>query len=67
MPPNPSPEGDNPYPEGDNSRNTVYTQDKKNGSKRLKLNRQLYALTCGRHHQHPMAKKLSQKHKRLNY
>ena len=39
VPPNPSPEGDNPSPEGDNSRNPVWTRDKNNRVKRLKLNR----------------------------
>ena len=35
--------------------------------KHHKLNRELYALSCGRQHQPPMAKKLSQKRKRMKY
>ena len=67
MPHNHSPEGENTSPEGDNSRNLVWTWVKNNCLKRLKLNRELYTLTCGRHHKHPMAKKLSHKRNRLNY
>lgn len=67
VPQNPSPEGANTSPEGDNSCNCVWKQDKNNRLKLLKLNRGLYALTCGRQHQFPMAKKLSQKRKRLKY
>ena len=67
VPQNPSPEGENTSPERDNSRNCVWKQDKNNRLKLLKLNRGLYALTCGRQHQPPMAKKLSQKRKRMKY
>ena len=66
VPPNPSPEGANTYTEGDKSYNHVWTQDKNTCLKRLNLNRELYALTYGCHHRPPMAKKLSQKHNRLN-
>ena len=57
----------NTSPERDNSPNPVWKRDKNNCLKRLKLNRELYVLTCGRQHQTPMEKKLSQKRKRLNY
>ena len=67
MPPNTSPEGANTYPEGNNSRNPVWNQDKNNRLKRLNLNRELYALTCGRHHWPPIAKNLSQKPNHLDY
>ena len=67
MPPNTSPEGANTSLERDNSQNPVWKRDKNNHLKRLKLNRASYVLTCGRQHQSPMAKKLSQKCKRLNY
>ena len=67
VPPNTSPEGANTSPERDNSRNPVWKRDKKYPLKRLKLNISLNALTCGRQHQPPMDKKLSQKRKRLNY
>ena len=67
MPPNNSPEGADTSPKRDNSRNPVWKRDKNNRLKRLKLNRALYVLTCGRQHQSPMSKKLSQKCKRLNY
>ena len=66
-PPDPSPEGANLYPEGAKTRNPIWTRDKDNRLKRLKLNMELYALTCGRHHKPPMEKKLSQKRKRLRY
>ena len=67
MPPNLSPEGANKSTERDNIRNPFWKRDKKNRLKRLKLNRSLNPLTCGCQHQPPMAKKLSQKRKRLNY
>ena len=67
MPPNTSPEGADTSPKRDNSRNPVWKRDKNNRLKRLRLNRELYALTFVRQHQPPMAKKLSQNHKRLNY
>ena len=67
MPQNPSPEGADTSPKRDNSRNPVWKRDKNNLLKRLKLNRASYVLTCGRQNQSPMAKKLSQKCKRLNY
>ena len=66
-PPDPSPEGADSYPEEAKTRNPIWTRDKDNRLERLKLNRELYSLTCGRHHKPPMAKKLSQKRKRLNY
>ena len=69
MPPNLSPELSNASPEGDKSRSLVWKRGKERNSrlKRLKLNRELYALTCRRQHQPPMAKKLSQKRKRMKY
>ena len=63
-PPDPSPEGANSSPEGANTRNPICTRDKDNCLKQLKLNKEIYVLTCGRHHRPPMAKKLSQKRKR---
>ena len=63
-PPDPYPEGANSSPEGAKTRNPIWTRDKDNCLKQLKLNRELYVLTCGRHHRPPMAKKLSQKRKR---
>ena len=66
-PPDPSPEGANSSPEGAKTRNPIWTRDKDNRLKKLKINRELYALTCGRHHKPPMAKKLSQKLKHLKY
>ena len=62
--PDPSPEGANSSPEGAKTHNPIWTRDKDNRLKPLKLNRELYALTCGRHHRLPMANKLSQKQKR---
>ena len=67
MPLNTSPEGANSSPEEDNTCNYVWTWDKDNCRKCSKLNRELYALTCGIHHQPPISKKLYQKRKRLNY
>ena len=66
-PTDPSPEGAKSSPEGANTRNPILTRDKGNRLKQLKLNRELYALTCGRHHRPPMAKKLFQKRKRQKY
>ena len=66
-PTDPSPEGANSSPEGAKTRNHIWTRDKDNHLKQLKLNRELYALTCGCHHKPPMAKKLSQNQKRLKY
>ena len=63
-PPDAYPEGANSSPEGAKTRNPIWTRDKDNRLKQLKLNRELYVLTCGRHHRPPMAKKLSQKQKR---
>ena len=63
-PPDPSPEGANSSPEGAKTFNPIWTRDKDNRLKQLKLNRELYALPCVRHHRPPMAKKLSQKQKR---
>ena len=64
-----STEGDNASPEGDKSRSPVWKREKERNSrlKRLKLNRELYALTCGRKYQPPMSKKLYQKRKRMKY
>ena len=67
MPTNLSPEGVNSYIEVDNTRSHVWTRYKDKRIKRLKLNRELYDLTFGRHHWPPIAKKLSQKSNFLNY
>ena len=53
VPPNPSPDGSNPSLEEDNSRNPVWNWDNNNCLKRLNMNRELYSLTCGRHHRPP--------------
>ena len=58
-PPDPFPEGLNSSPEGAKTRNPIWTRDKDNRLERLKLNRELYALTCVRHHKPPMAKNMS--------
>ena len=69
MPPDLSLEGANASPEGDKIRSPVWKREKERNSclKRLKWNRELYALTCGRQHQPPMAKKMSQKRKQMKY
>ena len=58
-PPDPYPEGANSSPEGANTRNPIWTRDKNNCLKQLKLNKELYVLTCGRHHRPPMEKAVS--------
>ena len=50
VPPNTYPGEANASPEEDNSRNPICNRDNNNRLKGLKLNRELYALTCVRHH-----------------
>ena len=62
-PPNHAPEGANPPPRCSrrNQPSNVWKRDENDRLRRLKLNRDLYALTCSRHDVPPMAQNLSKK------